>query len=452
MENETSQVFQSLSENVGQLNLRGKTFLIPEMNRIGCHLIAGSFRGFGINALVMETYKGLDLGMEYTSGKECYPCQVTLGDILYYMKKEEERLGDAFNPDDYIYFMPESSGPCRFGMYNKFQRIVLDSFPGLKDLKIGSLSTGDGYSLEGIIDKAQVGDLRKSAYFAVVVADILDRLLWRVRPYERDEGITDDFIERAMQEMAASFEAYGVKKDFDRILDKMEEIIVEGQMIIDPSIPPKPLIGIVGEIYLRTQVHSNQHLIRVLEQHGAEVVNASIGEWMNFISYYKLREARTGFRLNLKQFRLGPMWRHLKDMARFAGELGYQEYRQKQVYRRALSLIDLAEDHKIKDLEDTLKEDDLLSFDVGTEACLSISGILEYARHGYNGVLNVYPFTCMPSTVTSAVVRPVMSRLKVPYLDTPYDSSFQPGREAAIRTFMYQAHQHMRHHGRKYHL
>jgi len=141
------------------------------------------------------------------------------------------------------------------------------------------------------------------------------------------------------------------------------------------------------------------------------------------------------------------MWRHLKDMARFAGELGYQEYRQKQVYRRALSLIDLAEDHKIKDLEDTLKEDDLLSFDVGTEACLSISG----ARHGYNGVLNVYPFTCMPSTVTSAVVRPVMSRLKVPYLDTPYDSSFQPGREAAIRTFMYQAHQHMRRHGRKDH-
>ncbi|MFC1868627.1 CoA activase, partial [Thermodesulfobacteriota bacterium] len=79
METEKSQTFQSLSENVGHFNLRGKTVLIPEMNRVGCHLIAGTFRGFGIDALVMETYKGLDLGLEYSSGKECYPCQVTLG-------------------------------------------------------------------------------------------------------------------------------------------------------------------------------------------------------------------------------------------------------------------------------------------------------------------------------------------------------------------------------------
>ena len=62
METEKTPNFRSLSENVGQFSLRGKTFIIPEMNRIGAHLLAGTFRGFGINALVMETYKGLDLG------------------------------------------------------------------------------------------------------------------------------------------------------------------------------------------------------------------------------------------------------------------------------------------------------------------------------------------------------------------------------------------------------
>ena len=103
-------------------------------------------------------------------------------------------------------------------------------------------------------------------------------------------------------------------------------------------------------------------------------------------------------------------------------------------------------------IENTLKEEDLFSFDAGTEACLSISGIVEYAREGYNGVVNVYPFTCMPSTTTSAIVKPLMNKLGVPYLDTPYDSSFQPGREAAIRTFMYQAHQHFNRHGRKSHI
>jgi len=443
--------FQSLSEKVGKFNLRDKTVLLPQMNRIGCYLLSGAFRGFGINTKVMKTYQALDLGSEHTSGKECYPCQITMGDILHCMQKEEQRLGSAFNSEDYIYFMPEAGGPCRFGMYNKFQRIVLDSFPQLRGLKIGALTTSDGYSLDGLIEKERVRDLRKAAYMSVVVADILDRLLWRLRPYEKAKGSVDHFIEQAMQNMEAVFEKYGPLKDFDRILDRLEAIIREGKQLIDTGIPPKPLIGIVGEIYLRTHVDSNQHVIRVLEKYGAEVVNASIGEWVNYTTYTRLRDAKIGLRLGLKQLRLDSVKAHLKDIVSFGADLFYQEYRQRKAYQRARALIDLAQDHPLGHLEDTLKKSDLFSFDVGTEACLSIAGILEYAKEGYNGVVNVYPFTCMPSTATSAIIKPVMSRTGVPYLDTPYDSSFQPGREAAIRTFMYQAQQHFKQKGRKTH-
>jgi predicted nucleotide-binding protein (sugar kinase/HSP70/actin superfamily) len=441
--------FQSLTEKIGRFNLSNKTCLIPEMNRIGTHLLAAVFRGFGIHAKVMDTYKGLDLGKEYTSGKECYPCQITMGDILHFMKEEAKRLKDTFDPEDYIYFMPEADGPCRFGMYNKYQRIVLDSFPELSRLKIGSLTTRDGYSLAGIIDDSRVRDLRKMSYFSLVVGDILDRLLWRIRPYEKKAGLTDDFIERAMHVMEGAFERFGPAKGFDSVFKQLEAVIKEGKTIIDPGIPPKPLIGIVGEIYLRTHVHANQDVIRVLERYGAEVVNASIAEWVNYTSYDRFREAKIGFRLGLRQFRLGLMKAYLKDIISFGGDLFYQEFRQKKTYKRIRSLIDLTEDHQVGHLEKTLIEKDLFNFDVGTEACLSIAGIVEYAREGYNGVVNVYPFTCMPSTTTSAVVRPLMSELGIPYLDTPYDSSFQPGREAAIRTFMYQADQHFKRHGRK---
>ena len=441
--------FRTLTENVGRFNLRHKTCLIPEMNRIGSHLIAATFRGFGIDARVMDTCKGLELGLEYTSGKECYPCQVTTGDILYFMRREEEMRGEAFNAEDYVYFMPESTGPCRFGMYNKFQRIVLDSFPELKGLKIGALTTKDGYSLAGMIEEERVRDLRKAAYLSVVVADILDRLLCRIRPYEKDAGMSDDFIGKSMRVMEHMFEAHGGNRGFDAILDKLDEIIEQGKTIIDPAIPPKPLVGIVGEIYLRTHVHANQQVIRVLERYGAEVVNASIAEWVNYTTYDRLRDAKIGFRLNLKQLRLDRMRDYLKQIFSAGAELFYQEFRQKQVYKRVQSLIDLAGDHKVADLEKILVEEDLFTFDAGTEACLSIAGIVEYAREGYNGVVNVYPFTCMPSTTTSAIVRPLMNKLRIPYLDTPYDSSFQPGREAAIRTFMYQACQHLERHGRK---
>jgi predicted nucleotide-binding protein (sugar kinase/HSP70/actin superfamily) len=449
MEAQKTATFQSLSENVGQFSLRDKTCLIPEMNRIGAHLLAGVFRSFGVNALVMETYQGLDLGKEFTSGKECFPCQVTTGDILLFLKKEKQRLSNGFNHENYIFFMPESEGPCRFGMYNKYQRIVLDSFPELRKVKIGSITSDNSYALKGMIETAQARDFRKAAYFSVVIGDILDRLLWRIRPYERKEGATDGFIERSMMTMAEAFESHGAKKGFDRILDKLEEIVKEGKALIDPDIPPKPLIGIVGEIYLRTHVHSNQDVIRLLERYGAEVVNSSIAEWVDYTTYDRVRKAKVGLRLNLKQFRFDKVKLYLKQVLSYGGDLLYQNIRLDQAYKRVKPLLDVAGDHRVAHLEKTLLKDDLYSFELGTEACLSIAGIMEFVRDGYNGVVNVYPFTCMPSTITSSIMRPMMNRERIPFLDSPYDGTYQPGREAAIRTFMYQAYQHFKRHGRK---
>lgn len=441
--------FDSLTKRIGKFHLQNKTVLIPEMNRIAAHLIAATFRSFGSNAMVLKTYKGLDLGKKYTSGKECFPCQVTLGDLLLFLKTEQEKLGAAFDPENYLYFLPESDGPCRFGMYNKFQRMVLDSFPGLDRVKIVSITTTDGYSLEGVIEHDRMLAFRKASYIAVVVADIMERLLWRIRPYETQEGITDDFIESSMRQMESFFETHAAANDFGRILDKLEEITKNGRTLIDPAIPTKPLIGIVGEIFLRMHVQSNQDVIRVLERHGAEVVNSSLAEWVNYITYGQLRENKINFRLNLKQLNFGRLKHHLQKIIGFGGDLFYQEMRQKQFYNRATGLINFEHDHKVSHLEKILKKEDIFTFDVTTETCLSIAAILQFVKEGYNGVVNVYPFTCMPGMTTSAIVKPVLNRMRVPYLDTPYDGSFQPGRETALRTFMHQVSQHYQRHGRK---
>lgn len=277
MESAQAAGFYSLAKNIGTFHLGQKQVLIPEMCRAASHLTAAAFRSFGIRARVLKTYQGLELGREFTSGKECYPCQVTMGDILSFVQEEKKRLGRDFRPENYAYFMPESDGPCRFGMYNKYQRFVLDSFPGLNKLK-------------------QI-------------------------PHTR------------------------IKTELKRLLSC-----------------------------------------------GADLL--------------------------------------------------YKKFRQRHVYRQAFSLLDLAEDHKISHLEQILMEEDVFSFDIDTEAGLSIAGMLAYASHGYSGVVNVYPFTCMPGMTTSAIAKPLMAKLGVPYLDAPYDASIQPGREAAIRTFMYQAAQH----------
>jgi predicted nucleotide-binding protein (sugar kinase/HSP70/actin superfamily) len=440
--------FRVISQGVGRFNVQGKTCLIPEMNRIGCHLMAGVFRGFGINTTVMETYEGLDLGKEFTSGKECFPCVVTLGDILLHMQKEKDRLRDQFNPENYMYFMPEASGPCRFGMYNKYHRIVLDSVPDLDRLKIVTLSTDDAYALDGLIPQDKLQGFYKAGYLSVVIGDILDRLLWRTRPYEKEVGMADSFIDDATERMTASFRHHSATKDFNAILDDLLEVVEQGKEIIDPQIHRKPLIAVVGEIYVRSHLKSNQDTIRTLEKYGAEAVNASIGEWINYTTYEQVRAAKIALRLNLRKLLFRGLSKVLIKYLKYNLKLFYQYMVQRKAYRAASARLDIIDDHSIGHLEQVLKIGNSFSFEVGTEACLSIASALEYAHEGYNGIVNIFPFTCMPSNLTSSIAKPMMAKLNVPYIDVSYDGSFQPGREAALRTFMYQAYQHFNTHGR----
>jgi predicted nucleotide-binding protein (sugar kinase/HSP70/actin superfamily) len=435
-------------QTVGRIRLDHSRFLIPDMNPATTPLLAATLRSFGIDAHILPTYKGLDFARKFTSGKECFPCLVTLGDLLCFIKEEKERLGQAFHAGRYIFFMPETEGPCRFGMYNKFQRIVLDSFPELRTLRITAATSTDGYSPEGIFDAEHVRHSKKASYLAMVLGDVMERFIWRVRPYEKVPGRTDALAGQALRRLAGVLEQYGAADPLNRVLRELDDIFAEGQAIIDSRIAPKPRIGIVGEIFLRMHQDSNQDLIRVLERYGAEVVNASMGEWLNYVSYDGLRQARKKLRLGLKLLRPPQVKSAIQEILTFGISLLYQERIQKKVFNRARRRIDIAADHSIGLLEKILKQSDAFSFDIPTEACLSIPSIIHCARDGYNGVVNVYPFTCMPSTTTSAVIRPLMREWGFPYLDTPYDGSCQPAREAAIRTFMFQAEQHLARHGR----
>ena len=79
------------------------------------------------------------------------------------------------------------------------------------------------------------------------------------------------------------------------------------------------------------------------------------------------------------------------------------------------------------------------SADVGTEAMLSIGGALEYVAHGCDGIVNVYPFTCMPGTMATSVLGPLLGQQRVPYLDVPCDGTRRASRETQLRTFVWQA-------------
>ena len=74
---------------------------------------------------------------------------------------------------------------------------------------------------------------------------------------------------------------------------------------------------------------------------------------------------------------------------------------------------------------------------------MSIGAALEHLHEGFSGVVNVYPFTCMPSAICTAVLKPLLNKMRMPYIDAPYDGAIQPNREIALRTFLHQAKQRL---------
>lgn len=412
------------------------------MAPFGTRLIAASFRAVGVDAVVLNTYQGLPLGREFTSGKECFPCQVTLGDILFHLQKEKERLGSAFSPDRYVYFLPEADGPCRFGMYNKLQRLILDRFEEFRDIPIAYLSTENAYATNGMLSRQRAKVFRKLAYVAVIIADVMDRTVWRVRPYERRPGMTDSFMKKALQEMMGQIEEHGSRLEVDKLLRSVQGIVATARTFIDPRQPRRPLIGIVGEIYLRTHHDSNQNIVRQLEEFGGEAVDASLGEWVNYVSFERARKLKRQWLAAWRDRDRPTLWNVGRQWLGIEIEKLYQAWRQHQVYQSAFKYLDIQADHSIREIERRLDADHLFNFAIGTEAALSIGGALAYARHGCDGIVNVFPFTCMPSTICSAILKPLLHQMRIPYLDAPYDGTTQPNREVALRTFLYQAKQH----------
>ena len=437
--------FAAGRDRVGDVALVGRTLLVPSMHPAGAEFLAAAFRGIGVPALVMETGTGLALGREQTSGKECFPCQITLGDVLRHLQAERGRLGAAFDARNYAYFLPEATGPCRFGMYNKFQRLVLDRFEEFREMPIAAITTADSYSAEGLVPAADATRFRLLIYMTMLVADVFDRILWRARPYERSPGAVEALHAEAVAAMVKTVESGGLRTDFRAFHAIVADTARRARGLIDPALPRRPRIGMIGEIYLRSHPFSNQELIRELELHGAEVVNTSLAEWVSYISWARIREHRRQAGRLLRAGSYAAARREARTSLAYAVEYRYLNAKRRGVYAQALRHLDIAPDHAVHAVVKRLDGGRHFSVDVGTEAMLSIGGALEQVAHGCDGVVNVYPFTCMPGTMTTAVLGPLLSKRRVPYLEVPCDGTHRASRETQVRTFVWQAAQRREH-------
>ena len=360
----------------------GRTLWLTRMPYGGSRMLAAAFRSIGFDARVTpeEDARTLQLGGKYTSGDECYPQRIVLGDYLRLI--EDYKL----DPNKTAFLLPTANGPCRFGQYVGLLRRVLDD-QGYADAAILSITSADGYASIG----AQAGALIRTAWRSVVVQDILLKLLLMVRPYEVEPGQTDRVYLECLDLMGEIVARQGISNK-ERMADLKVGLtrVKKAFLAIPVKQEDRPLIGVVGEIFCRLNTFANNELIRHIEAQGGECWLAGVGEWVWYTNDEAFR------RLRDEKRRLSKDW--LKN---------YLTARVMHSDEKALTadFEEVFEHHRDPHVREILEYGHPYLPREGAlgEMVLSTGGAIYLYHQGADGIVDISPFTCMNGIVTEAV-------------------------------------------------
>ena len=395
--------------------LSKRTVYIPRMSDHAFGL-AAAFEACGIHAEVMKVpdIDTVETGRQYVSGKECYPCAITTGDMV------KKAMSDDFDPDRSAFFMPSGAGPCRFGQYNVFHRMVLDE-AGFPEVPIFSPNQDESlYTVLGMVGK----EFTKQAWKGIIAIDLLIKCLHETRPYEINKGETDrlyqDYLVKISKALKSSNGA--MTKLFDNILRDFSSVRKTEEK--------RPLVGVIGEIFVRHNAFANENIIRKIEALGGEVWLAPIEEWIYYLNYTALRRTVTGLRNSFTQ-------KLAEDLLRTV-LTRYVQKRTEHKYSKTFTgflrtLKEPSTNEILKNASPYLHD----SFE--GEAVLSMGKAVDYVKRGASGIISAMPFGCMPGTIVSALLKGLKQNENIPCLSVAYDGVETTCSGIQLEAFMHQA-------------
>ena len=388
-----------------------RKIFLPPMTDHALALVA-AFEACGAEAesLPESDEETLVLGRRLTSGKECYPLILTTGDLAKMVRRPD------FNPERSAFFMPSGDGPCRFGQYHRYHRLVLDElgYPEVPVFAPDQSSTM--YEEIGMVGE----DFDRIAWRGVVAIDLLEKKLLETRPYERHQGSADEVYQHYLHKVHATLRERG---DLDQTLKEarrtFEDVALNGR-------DEKPVVGVVGEIYVRSNRFSNENTVRQIEALGGEAWLPPISEWLLYVNFTSKRHARMLRRYRALLQIMIKEWVQRKDehslMHLFEGSI-------KNLHEPAIpETLALAQGY----LHDSFEG----------EAILSIGKSRDFVRKGVSGIVNIMPFTCMPGTVVNSLFNRFREEHdNIPFLALAYDGQEQTHTLTRLEAFMYQVRQ-----------
>lgn len=398
--------------------LEGRTLYFPYMNDAS-YVIAATCRSFGIysESLPMQNDEDLEIARRYTSGRECFPMICTTGSFL------KKLMEPGVDPAQTSFFMPDHNGPCRFGQYNKFQRVAFDRL-GFRDAEIISPSNDNSYE---DISAGNGTKFRYNCWKGFVAVDILRKFKQEHKPYELIPGNTEKVYRQGLEQVVKCMEngAKGLPDVVESIGKTFREIpISDGKR--------KPVVAVLGEIFMRDNPFCSANLVERLEKFGAETWIAGFAEWLTYSTIRYTRDSR---------------WkRDYKGILQSKIQEFMQTRSANKIIKPVHHMFDTNLEVTVREMLEACGPYVHRHYDGDPAPNLGTSVIL--AGRGISGIANIEPFTCMPGTIVSSVAGSFRrDHNNIPVVIISYDGQEDASIELRLQAFMHQACQFRDRHG-----
>ena len=161
------------------------------------------------------------------------------------------------DPAKVSFFMPDHNGPCRFGQYNRFQWVLFDKL-GFEKTEIIAPSNDNSYE---DISSGHGSKFRLNAWKGFVAMDLVRKMKQERKPYELIPGNTEKVYQQALTNLVHCMENGG-----GELIDTLAKIALSFTEIPLSNGRRKPVIIVVGEIFMRDNDFCSGHLVTKLEK------------------------------------------------------------------------------------------------------------------------------------------------------------------------------------------
>ena len=253
------------------------TILCPQMSPIHFDLLEVAMRSEGYDIVILEKAGAgaVEEGLKYVNNDACYPSILVTGQLIEALKSGE------YDPYNTSVIISQTGGGCRATNYIAFIRKALAD-AGFGHVPVISFSLG----LEKNPGFKFTPSLVKKLVVAVLFGDLLMRLVYHTRPYERMKGATNQLYQK-WNERIKEFLVRPTFKGYSRLAKQM----VEDFDKLPRLNLTKPKVGLVGEILVKYHPDANNYIVDLVEAEGAEAVMPDLLDF--FLYGIKNSEVRT---------------------------------------------------------------------------------------------------------------------------------------------------------------